>query len=288
MAKREQDASRARKRYRYSVAKDSDAYGYNNSQELNQAAPRALTDGWGNFQSAAHQISAEQRKPIHPNQLFAALNVGGPESEVVESPLDLEPPRLLGQTWFSRRASFDGDQMQPKPRKDTPKRMSGMKYFISQDSSDFPQQHKNPRDAAKRRSKTDPSRTAGRHNPASAHDMYLENEYTVSFDILDLFKHESHSNRSNKQKHQSQSQDKPSWADGMRSRSLLNLPALLKKDKTQVKEDEVRIPEKEERPQTAHNRQKSLPITFVSDAVSRLKEEKGKRRQTFVGFFKKF
>lgn len=168
-----------------------------------------------------------------------------------------------------------------------------------------------PTDAAKRRSRTFPlltgkllplkhssidaaedrekPKTPKRREPEYTSSAHV-NEYTVSFDLEEDRDRAFYMSQSNRPK--GDPREKTKRPNALKSQSLINLPNLLKKDRTQIHEEEVILEEDnlDDRPKTnhSHRRQKSLPIHLLDDEVARKKEERGKRRQTFIGFFKKF
>ena len=115
--------------------------------------------------------------------------------------------------------------------------------------------------------------------------MGLENEYTVSFDLSDVVDEDFEWSRSRQsQKRQSIYGNEPS---GMKSTSLLNLPLLFKKDRTQVKvEGAPELPTEARRP---HTRQQSMPVVYGDAAANnaKAKEERARRRTTLTGLFKR-
>lgn len=140
-----------------------------------------------------------------------------------------------------------------------------------------------PKAVSKRRSKTlsfHVKKPPPTHKPASAWDNWdAQERQSLDDESLESF-------------------EKPPLTKGLRSRSLLNLHQLLKKDKVeaQVQEVDIVLDEKSEdlRPTTDvdglnHSRQKSLPVDLstASTRSALQKEGKERKRRTFMGLFKK-
>ena len=123
--------------------------------------------------------------------------------------------------------------------------------------------------------------------------MEFQTESNPSYDLLEFLQDDCDrsTNRFPRQKRESIYEKPPRWADGPKSKSLVNLPGLFKKDKTLVNEEEVMETSLDDTAtvrRAPHRRQKSLPVPLTNDVQVRKQEERVKRRQTFMGFLKLF
>lgn len=251
---------------------------------------------------------SDSQKTGQPKVLVKPLKHSKSRSEAVRDSAYFDALTFDTTQHIDSRRSSTGDLDFARPQlKDVSNRQS-MDISSNLDSS--------PKDTSKRRSRTFPlfSRTTPKQRPMSAYGnsytsdrkssyddspespMGLVNEYTISYDLADIIK-EEYVQRP-KRARRRDSIEKPELSSGMRSRSLLNLNALLKKERTEVRTEEIAeivledIPE-HGRPLTTanghHARQKSLPIDLnqVIRPVSRTGERE-RKRSSFVAFFKKF
>lgn len=272
---------------------------------------------------------SDPKKVGHPKELFAALNVGNYRNEAMRDVAFSDSLRQAREPLDHSRRSSSGDLNAVRHKiKDLSKRKSVavMSDLEADDLDEFQRnnaaQNSSPKDIAKRHSKTFPlqiNKLTSKRRPISAYGyaytpepesacddlpespMGLENEYTISYDLVDIRRDEYDRKPNRPNERPRESYEKPQWASGLRSRSLLNLHQLLKKDKdrTEVQTEKVNmvfddIPENPPpRPLTAadghHARQKSLPIKLGNDTMMRFKkEEREKKRRAFIGVFKKF
>lgn len=127
------------------------------------------------------------------------------------------------------------------------------------------------------------SRPASSRRTKTDSPMGLENEYTVSFDLSDIVDEEFEWSRSR----QSQKRQSVYGNEGVKSTSLLNLPLLFKKDRSQIRTEE--IPESPTDARRPHTRQQSMPVVYgdAAAASTRAKEERARRRTTLTGLFKR-
>ena len=291
-------------------------------------------------EKAKTQPTRDVRRGADQQSIYAAINNWISENEAIRHAAVMSTPGLdcldTDNRPHSRRSSIgDIGATRPKLVKDKSKRRSLANFLDlvtspTEKSSQTPQKKsERPGDSASRRSETDPlvrrkplpvSRGSWttyerieipRHSIAQDEivesPMGFVNEYTVSYDTCELREEYGRlsdcSLRSNRQSH-----DRPLWVErsrsditGLRNRSLLNVPSMLKKDKTQAKCEEVlaELPALTEsqglsetldytartRYRPAHVRQKSSPENMITDAVTKIKqEERAKKRQTILGF----
>lgn len=305
VAKLEQDAAR-RRRHRQSAELPSLTENHRHSMIIPGAESRFQAP---HIQDTKKRSPSDLKKTKH---LFAALNVGKSRSEAVRDSAYFDALNFdTAQHIDSRRSSAGDYDAVPPHFRDTSNRQS-VDMAANLDSS--------PKDTAKRRSRTFPlfSRITPKSRPMSSYGnlyapdrnssydespaspMGLVNEYTISYDLADIIKEEHTQKPRRTIEKRRESFEKPLWASGTRSRSLLNLNALLKKDRTEVRTEEVvvldDIPEHEHgRPLTSangyHTRQKSLPIDLnkeinMSGPILR-NTERERKRSSFVAFFKK-
>ena len=327
VARLEQDAARSRRRYRPGTGNSDDARAALENDRDPTTIPTLQGRSRIHWTEETKRLSPESKKGVHPKHLFASLNVGKSMNDLARdrSYLDSLRHHRDDQSHSRRTSTGDFDAFRPAAVHPVSDRKSVA--IITDVDIESPEEYprntasrmSSPKDAMKRRSKTFPlqlNKFTSKQRPMSAYGyinaaasesgqldspespMGLVNEYTISYDLADILRDEQREKARRSTDIRPGTLEKRQSGNGLRSRSLLNLHQLLKKDRTQVQTEEVDIvladiPE-DSRPLTTanghhHARQKSLPIGFGNNTMAQLKtEEREKKRRSFVGFFKKF
>lgn len=275
------------------------------------------------------QLTEGAKRDLKPRPSRVMLDVGMTEN-VTPRQAEKATPRMDyfqsdHRTVSPRRSVQDVDAVRPKLEKDRSKRQSIASFFdlLASPSEKSPQSpaslSKRPSDTAKRRSFMSSKRgsmatyerieipaNTFTHHEMTESPMGLINEYTVSYDTCAV-KYETDRSGPCSPQPIRQSYDRARWSersdrsnDDPRRRSLMSLPSLLKKDRIQVKVDEITelppLTEHQEAAETRHSEGLMRPGRghvrqasengLISNAVATMKkEDRHRRRRTVAGFF---
>lgn len=310
VAKRDiEAAARRRKQHRpnssydfqYPVQRSDDLVQRSNNHDVPKRRPTTAVRNTTTV-SAKSNIDgeSERKRGLHPKQLLSALKIGGPERSIsIRKPADQwNDPRIDSRLPSLSRPRSSGNLVATElsRSKSNAKRVSkpvldDYMYGTLErcQCQSQTQSHNNldrvVEDAAKRRSKTEPILKV---RPASSKQV----SYTA-YQRLDGLEPPSRGNTGYKSSYDLTDSSDADMGQRFRpkraSRSLMDLPALLKKDRTEVKEEEVYETDVDEKAarRRSHLRQKSAPSQLMKDSASR-NDDRAKRRLTFMGFIKLF
>ena len=271
-------------------------------QQRLSLAPPERADTKRKRQSLTIRCSAGGNPCINPKQMIGALNMGMSESEAA-----YQPPKR-----DSMMHSIDGiAALSTSPEiLDKPKRNSSTRGYKPGDAA--------KRNLEKRRSKLVPAKHGSMtiYEQAEFADMRTSLDEIPEFRTarakdndmpydMDLIAEDDMQPLVHQQRPRIQPNDRPNWTQrsqcGDDMRHMLNLPLMQKKDKAQRMQDDVQKqsgPRQELgdgfepqglRPQMSRLKTTGdLPENLISNAVHKIKkEERIKRRQSLIGFFKR-